>query len=130
MLDEMEASSYSVFMEPTYLVWKNCGLFTIPLLDSAVQPAKPQLHPLSKVELAELRIQLKTILDSDCMVLGSSTYGHPILFMENKGGGGLSICIHYMRFKLNMFNDSRPLLHTNDHLAHLHGAKLFSKLDL
>ena len=60
----------------------------------------------------------------------SSPYGAPILFVEKKGGGGLRVCMDYWSLNSNTVTDSWPLLHIDELLARLKGAKVFSKLDL
>ena len=61
--------------------------FTIPLIDPSVQPKKRKLYPMSLLEVDELQMQSKLLLESGRIVPSSSPYGAPILFAEKKGRG-------------------------------------------
>ena len=71
------------------------------------------------------------LVDSGRIVPSSSPYGHPVLFAEKKGGGGLRLCIDYRSpLNANKISDAWPLLCIDEFLGRLCGAKYFSKLDL
>ena len=71
------------------------------------------------------------LLESGRIVPSSSLYGAPVLFAENKGGGGwLRMCTDYRSLNANTVTDSCPLPHIDEMLARLKGTKYFSKLDL
>ena len=73
---------------------------------------------------------MNELLESGRIVSSSSPYDAPILFAENKGGGGLHMCIDYQSLNSNTITDSWPLPRVNEMLAWLCSAKYFSKLDL
>ena len=53
-----------------------------------------------------------------------------MLFAEKKGGRGLYLCVDCQSLKANMVTDVWLLLHINDLLALLKGARVFNSLDL
>ena len=69
-------------------------------------------------------------MESGCIVPSSSPDGPPILFAEQKGGGGLHMCTDYCLLNSNTVSDSWPLPRIDEMLARLKGAHFFSKLDL
>ena len=69
--------------------------FTIPLVDSSMQPKKRKLYIMLSLELDELQKQIKLLLESGRIVPSSSPYGAPILFADKKGVGGLRMCTDY-----------------------------------
>ena len=63
-------------------------------------------------------------------VPSASLYGHPVLFAEKKGGGGLRLCVDYHSLNANTVTDAWPLPRIDDLLSQLKGARVFSSLDL
>ena len=59
-------------------------------------------------------------------------YGHPVLFADKKGGGGLCLCVDYHFINVNTVTDAWPLPCVNDYdlLSQLKGPRVFSSLDL
>ena len=45
-------------------------------------------------------------LESGCIVPSASPYGHPILFAEKKGKGGLHLCIDYCSLNANKVTEA------------------------
>ena len=98
---------------------KNCP-HKCPLHDQSVDhqiPLKPDMPPpfkgifrLSQLELQELKRQLDQLLKDDKISPSTSPYGAPVLFVKKKDGK-LRMCIDEL-------------------FDRLHGAKVFSKLDL
>ena len=82
------------------------------------------------LELEELQKQNQVLLESGRIVPSSSLYGAPILFAEKKGGGGLCMCTDYRSLNSNTVSNSWPIPWIDKMLAHLKGARFFSKLDL
>ena len=60
---------------------------------------------------------------------GAEAGGAPILFAK-KEDGKLRMCIDYRKLNENTVKDSFPLPRIDELLTRLHGAKVFSKLDL
>ena len=131
MLSELKNTHAKVFSEPTYPV--RCGnkIFQhkIELADPSLPPPKRKLYPLDNVELEELKNQIKLFMDTNRIVPSSSPYGAPILFAKKKDGK-LRMCIDYRKLNENTVKDSFPLPRIDELLTRLHGAKVFSKLDL
>ena len=63
-------------------------------------------------------------------IVPASPYGHPVLFAEKKGGGGLRLCVEYCSLNANTVADAWPLPCIDDLLSQLKGARVFSSLDL
>ena len=114
MLDELEKEYPDVFSEPTYPIWEHRQPFKIPLIDTSKQPAHCCLYPLSSEELTALKKQINEWLESGCIVPSASPYGHPVLFAEKKGGGGLRLCVDYHSLNANTVTDAWPLPHIDD----------------
>ena len=53
-----------------------------------------------------------------------------MLLAENKGGGGLCLCIDYHSLNSNMVTDAWPLPCIDELLSQLKGARVFSSLNL
>ena len=94
----MKAKYPEVFAEPKYPVSREgTGAdikHEIRLIDESAAPPKRRIYPLDNAELEELKVQLKTFLESNRIRPSSSPYGAPILFAKKKGGA-LRMCIDY-----------------------------------
>ncbi len=80
----------------------------IPLVDEGAAPPKRKLYPLDSKELAELKDQIKTFLDSGRIEISNGAYGAPILFAKKKDGG-LRMCIDYRALNGQIKSDVYPL---------------------
>ena len=68
-------------------------------------------------------------MDSGRIVPLSRPYGAPVLFAKKKDGG-LHLCFDYRVLNVQPVADTFPLPQVDKMLARLHGAKVFSKVDL
>ncbi|KAH0675965.1 hypothetical protein KY285_023766 [Solanum tuberosum] len=84
---------------------------------------------LIKVELKELKEQLKDLLDKGCIRPSVSPWGAPVLFVRKKDGS-LRMCIDYSHFNRVTIKNMYPLSKINDLFDQLHGVTCFSKIDL
>ena len=75
-------------------------------------------------------MQINDWLESSCTVPSASPYDHPVLFAENKGLGGLRLCVNYYSLNANMVTNALPLSCIDDLISGLKGARVFSSLDL
>jgi len=94
--------------------------------------AKPPFrHPfrLSSEEKEELRKQLEQLVEREHIRPSKSPYGAPVLFVRKKDGT-LRLCIDYRALNKQTIRDRYPLPHIEALLDDLHGATVFSKLDL
>lgn len=91
-------------------------------------PFRP-IYRLSYKEMMELKRQIDDLLKRGYIRPSKSPYGAPILFVTKKDGG-LRMCIDYRALNKITIKNRYPLPRTDDLLDQLHGAKLFTKLDL
>ena len=101
---------------------------TIDLLPGSRPKAKPP-YRLSKLEEEECVRQLKNYLEMGHIQPSRSPYGAPVLFSRKKNGG-LRFCVDYRALNDQTIKDRFPLPRIDDMLDRLHGAQVFSKLDL
>jgi len=67
--------------------------FSIEMMLGAIAAYK-ELYKISTLELVELKLQLKEILDYGYIQLSVSPWGAPVLFL-NKKNGNIRLCIYY-----------------------------------
>ena len=84
---------------------------------------------MSPAELLEVRKQLDDLLSKEFIQPSISPYGAPILFVRKKEGS-LRMCIDYRALNKQTIKNRYPLPRTDELLDQLHGAKVFSKIDL
>jgi hypothetical protein len=97
---------------------------------------KPSTAPISRRpykmppnELAELKIQLKGLLDKGLIRPNTSEWGSPALFVKKKDQS-LWICIDYRRLNAVTIKNKYPLPRIDILFDQLSKAKVFSKIDL
>ena len=91
-------------------------------------PARPPFR-LAPEEDEELRKQLTRLLEDQFIYASCSPYGAPVLFVRKKDGK-LRMCIDYRLLNKLTQRDAYPLPRIQDLLDDLHGASVFSKVDL
>jgi hypothetical protein len=79
--------------------------------------------------LAELKIQLKYLLDKGYIRPSSSPWGCPTLFVKKKDEA-LRLCVDYRPLTAVTIKNKYPLPHIDILLDQLAGAQVFSKIDL
>ena len=99
-------------------------------------PLKPDMSPpfkgifrLSQLELRELKRQLDQLLKDGKIKPSTSPYGAPVLFVKKKDGK-LRMCIDYRALNSQTIQNRYALPRIDELFDRLHGAKVFSKLDL
>ena len=92
-------------------------------------PTNRSIFRLSQDELREVREQLKELLDKGFIQPSVSPYGAPILFVKKKDGT-LRMCVDYRALNSITIKNCYPLPRIDELLDRLHGAKVFSKIDL
>ena len=99
-------------------------------------PLKPDMPPpfrgifrLSQLELRELKRQLDQLLRDGKIKPSTSPYGAPVLFVKKKDGK-LRMCIDYRALNSQTIQNRYALPRIDELFDRLHGAKVFSKLDL
>ena len=99
-------------------------------------PLKPDMPPpfkgifrLSQLELHELKQQLDQLLRDGKIKPSTSPYDASVLFAKKKNGK-LRMCIDYRAFNSQTIQNRYALPRIDELFDRLHGAKIFSKLDL
>ncbi|KAJ9532097.1 hypothetical protein QJQ45_003814 [Haematococcus lacustris] len=101
---------------------------TIPLEPGAKPPFRP-MYRMSPAELAEVEKQIKELLALGLIEPSSSPYGAPVLFVT-KADGSLRMCIDYRALNKVTIKNKYPLPRIDQLIDRLHGATVFSSLDL
>lgn len=100
----------------------------IDLIPGAVPPTRPT-YQLSLSEMAELKSQLDDLLRHGFIRPSQSPYGSPVLFVKKKEGD-LRMCVDYRALNKLTIKNTYPLPRIDELMDQLHGAKVFSKIDL
>ena len=101
---------------------------TIPLEPGGKPPWRP-IYRLSPLEHQEVQTQIQALLDKGWIEPSASPYGAPILFVQKKDGS-LRMCVDYRALNNQTVKNRYPLPRIDDLMAQLHGAKVFTSLDL
>jgi hypothetical protein len=102
--------------------------FKIELQPGTALIAK-SLYRMTLVELAELKMQLKDLLDKGYIHPSSSPWGYPVLFV-NKKDKALHLCVDYRPLIAVTIKNMYPLPQIDLLFDKLVGAQVFSKIDL
>ena len=102
--------------------------FSIELVPGATPTSKKQ-YKMSTLELVELKLQLKEMLDKGYIRPSVSPWGTPILFVK-KNDCTLRLCIHYMQLSKATIKNKYSLSRIGDLFDHLKGATMFSKFGM
>jgi hypothetical protein len=101
-----------------------------------VIPLEPGKHPtfgpiysLSPIQMKALREYIEENLKKGFIRKSSSPAGYPILFAPKKDGT-LRLCVDYRQLNNITIKNRYPLPLTGEMQERLHGAKIFTKLDL
>ncbi|CAI7856815.1 unnamed protein product [Closterium sp. NIES-53] len=86
-------------------------------------------YRLSPTELADMKKQIKYLLDKRLIRPSTSPYGAPVLFTP-KPDGSLRVCIDYRALNKQTIKNKYPIPRIDDLLDQLREATVFSKLDL
>ena len=100
---------------------------TIPT-EPSVPPFKP-IYRLSPKENAEVMRQVAEGLKQQIIEPSSSPYGAPVLFVRKKDDS-LRMCVDFRALNKITIKNKYPLPCIDDLLDQLHGATVFSSLDL
>ncbi|MFN9109786.1 MAG: reverse transcriptase family protein, partial [Bacteroidota bacterium] len=101
---------------------------TIPLVPGHVPPCRAP-YRLCQSELDELRKQLDEYIRLGFIRPSASPYGAPVLFVK-KHDGSLRMCCDYRALNKLTIRQRWPLPLIDDLLDRLHGARVFTTLDL
>jgi hypothetical protein len=98
-------------------------------LQPGTAPVTKSPYKISRDELAELKIQLKNLLDKGYIRPSSSPWGCPALFVKKKDEA-LCLCVDNQPLKAITIKNKYPLPHIDILFDQLAGAQVFSKIDL
>jgi hypothetical protein len=107
---------------------KGAIAFNIELQPSTA-PITKSPYQMTPVELVELKIQLKYLLDKGCIRESLSPWGCPTLFVK-KNDEALHLSVNYQPLNAVTIKKKYPLPHIDLLLDQLAGAQVFSKIDL
>ena len=102
--------------------------FIIELLPGTAPIAK-RPYRMGVNELAELKKQIRELLDKGYVQPSSSQWGAPVLFVEKKDGTQ-RMCMDYKSLNEVTIKNKYPLPRINDLFDQLKAACVFSKIDL
>ena len=98
-------------------------------LEPGFPPPNRPPYRVSPKEQDTLKTQIQELVDLGFIQPSKSPYGAPVLFVPKKDGG-LRMCIDYRALNKGTIKNAYPLPRIDELLDRLHGAKLFSKIDL
>eukprot|EP00873_Tetraselmis_striata_P015214 jgi/Tetstr1/435478/TSEL_024384.t1 len=116
-----------IIAEPTDLPPEREFDFEINL--ESDEPPKERTYRMSPAELQEVRSQLEELLAKGWIRPSKSNYGAPVLFVRKKDGT-MRMCVDYRKLNDLTKKDRTPLPRIDELLDSLHGATIFSTLDL
>ncbi|WVZ24644.1 hypothetical protein V8G54_003188 [Vigna mungo] len=102
--------------------------FSIDLISGA-GPVSIAPYRIAPAELAELKKQIEDLLEKKFIRPNASPWGAPVLLVKKKDGSS-RLCIDYRQLKKLTIKNKYPLPRIDDLLDQLHGATVFSKIDL
>jgi hypothetical protein len=98
-------------------------------LEPNARPPSKAPYRLAPQELDELKRQLDELIQRGYIQPSKSPYGAPVLFVKKKDGS-MRLCVDYRALNAVTVKNSYPLPKIDELLDRLHGAKVFSKMDL
>ena len=98
-------------------------------LHPGISPISMTPYRITPVELQELRVQLKELLDKRFIRQSTSPWGAPVLFAKKKDKT-LRLCIDYRQLNRVTIKNRYPLPRIDDLFDQLRGARAYSKIDL
>ncbi|MCO5549328.1 hypothetical protein L7F22_002797 [Adiantum nelumboides] len=93
------------------------------------EPVSKRAYKLSLPEAIELKEQLRQLIEQGFIRPSNSPWGAPVLFQKKKDGA-LRLCIDYRGLNQVSMKNKYPIPHIDELLDRLHGAKMFTKIDL
>jgi hypothetical protein len=102
--------------------------FTIDL-KPRTKPIARAPYRMSTLELQELKMQLKELLDMGLICPSVSPWGAPVIFIRKKDRSW-RLCIDYRQLNKATIKNQYPLPRIDDLFDQMNGATVFSKIDL
>jgi hypothetical protein len=98
-------------------------------LKSGTAPIYKTPYRIATQELAELKEHIKELLEKGFIHPSSSPWGAPVIFVPKKNGTQ-RLCVDYRALNEVTVKNKYPLPRIDDLFDQLHGACVFSKIDL
>lgn len=98
-------------------------------LKEGAQPVAKRAYRMSPLDQQELKKQLNELLQTDKIFPSDSPFAAPVIFVKKKDGSK-RLCMDYRALNEITIKSRFPLPLIEDVLDALHGASVFSKLDL
>jgi hypothetical protein len=98
-------------------------------LKPGTTPIYKTLYRMTTPELAELKEHIKELLEKGFILPSSSPWGAPVIFVLKKDGTQ-RLCMDYRALNEVTIKNKYPLPRIDDLFDQLHGACVFSKIDL
>jgi len=102
--------------------------FTIDLVPG-IGPVSMAPYRMASAELVELKKQIEELLGKKFIRPSTSPWGAPILLVKKKDGSS-RLCVDYRQLNKMTIKNKYPLPRIDDLMDQLHGAAIFSKIDL
>ncbi|XP_052736657.1 uncharacterized protein LOC128197864 [Vigna angularis] len=102
--------------------------FSIDLVSGA-GPVSIAPYRMAPAELAELKKQIEDLLEKQFIRPSASPWGAPVLLVKKKDGSS-RLCVDYRQLNKLTIKNKYPLPRIDDLMDQLHGATVFSKIDL
>ena len=102
--------------------------FVIELI-SGTEPISIPPYRMAPADLKELKAQLEELLSKGFIRPSTSLWGAPVLFVKKKDGS-LRLCIDYRQLNRAITRNQYPLPRIDELFDHLHGSRVYSKIDL
>jgi len=102
--------------------------FSIDLVRGA-GPVSIAPYRMDPAELAELKKQIEELLEKQFIRPSVSPWGAPVLLVKKKDGSS-RLCVDYRQLNKLTIKNKYPLPRIDDLMDQLHGAAVFSKIDL
>ena len=93
------------------------------------EPVSKRPYKMSLPEAIELKEQLRQLLEQGFIRPSTSPWGAPVLFQKKKDGS-LCLFIDYRGLNQVTVKNKYPIPRIDELLDRLHGAKIFTKIDL
>jgi len=86
-------------------------------------------YRMTLAELVELKKQIEDLLEKQFIRPSASPWGAPVLLVKKKDGS-IRLCVDYKQLNKLTIKNKYPLPRIDDLMDQLHGASVFSKIDL
>lgn len=127
VIQELICSYSDVFQTPHGLPPRRSHDHHIPLSTSVPINVRPYRY--SHSQKSEIETQVSVMLDEGIVRPSQSPYASPVLLVK-KHDGTWRLCVDYRALNAVTIKDRYPIPNIDDLFDELHGANIFSKLDL